>query len=87
MNERVDVFVGNGPDGAALATITTAGSALRYKFLSTKGSNAITALARVKFYKGLIDEFHGCRVLWMFGWNPGSHRTENNPTPFKLGVG
>jgi hypothetical protein len=59
MNKRVDVFVGNRPNGPAFTAIAAAWAALRNKFFTTKGGYAIATLAGVELYKGFVNEFHG----------------------------
>lgn len=59
VNQRVDVLIGDGPDGPTLTAVAAARATFGDELLATKRGNTIAAFASVKFYKGLVDEFHG----------------------------
>ncbi len=62
VDQRIDVAIGDGVDGAATAAVAAVGAAERNEFFAAKARNAIATLAGNDFDGCFVDEFHDLDV-------------------------
>src|SRR5690606_2513957 len=59
VDQRVDVAIGDGMDGAAATAVAAVRAAEGDEFFATETGGAIAALAGDDFDGGFVNEFHG----------------------------
>ncbi|MBB5606668.1 hypothetical protein HDE71_001279 [Janthinobacterium sp. S3M3] len=63
IDERVDIAVGDGPNGPALTAIAAIGAAKRPEFFTAERCTAVAAIARDDFDFCFVDKLHNFAAI------------------------